>query len=213
MNDENMYPGGQIGTRPEAPDKERFTQTLPTDYFDRIYDKDIDPWQFETSDYEREKYRATLDSLPRPHYRRALEIGCSIGVFTQALAARCDAVLAVDLAARALERARERCVGQPHAEFRLMRIPETLPDGEFDLILVSEVGYYWSAGDLDRVLEFAAERLPSGGTLELVHWIISKHDYPQTGDEVHERAITCTAFRLLRDERPVPYRLTVLERV
>ena len=150
--------------------------------------------------------------MPNPHYRRALEIGCSIGVFTQALAARCDAVLAVDLASRALERARERCAEQPHAEFRLMRIPESLPEGEFDLIVISEVGYYWSAGDLDRVLSFAAERLPPGGTLELVHWIISKHDYPLTGDEVHERAIASAPFRLLLDKRPVPYRLTVLQR-
>ena len=89
----------------------RHSQTMPPDYFDNRYAEDPDPWQFATSEYEAAKYAATLEALPKPHYASALEIGCSIGVFTKALAARCDALIGVDTAEKALEQARERCSG------------------------------------------------------------------------------------------------------
>ena len=38
----------------------------------------------------------------------------------------------------------------PQVEFRLLRVPEEFPEGQFDLILLSEVGYYWSPEDLAR---------------------------------------------------------------
>ncbi len=197
-------------SKPED-DDERFVDTVPQAYFDRIYAESLDPWRFETSGYERDKYRTTLAALPRPHYARALEVGCSIGVLTQALAARCDAVLAVDIAETALGEARRRCVDQRHVEFRRMSMPDEVPEGDFDLILLSEVGYYWSGLDFTRFLEFCADRLVPGGTLELVHWVVAKGDYPLTGDQVHDEAIADGRFRLLHDERPLPYRLSVLE--
>ena len=205
-NDDRPTPEAAAGA-------ERFAQTVPADYFDRIYANSADPWSFETSEYERDKYRATLDGLPHARYGRALEVGCSVGVLTAQLAARCDALLAVDIAEGALAEARRRCAGRDGVVFRRMAMPAELPDGGFDLILLSEVGYYWSADDLGRFLDFAAARLARGGTLELVHWVIAAGDYPQTGDEVHERAIATPGFTVLRDERPLPYRLTVLQRL
>ena len=64
----------------------RPARSLPTAYFDRKYAFDPDPWGFATSAYEADKYRATLAALPRARYRRALEVGCSIGVLTERLA-------------------------------------------------------------------------------------------------------------------------------
>ena len=43
--------------------------SLPSTYFTALYAADADPWRFATSDYEREKYAATLAALPRPTYR------------------------------------------------------------------------------------------------------------------------------------------------
>ena len=53
--------------------------------FDKLYANSDDPWKFETSDYEREKYDATLAALPPGRFGNALEIGCSIGVLTARL--------------------------------------------------------------------------------------------------------------------------------
>ena len=62
---------------PHTPDT-----STPPEYFDRMYAESDDPWRFETSEYERRKYAATLAALPRARYENALEIGCSIGVLT-----------------------------------------------------------------------------------------------------------------------------------
>ena len=36
-----------------------------------------------------------------------------------------------------------------------MEVPRQLPDGPFDLLVLSEVAYYWSIGDLELMAAFA----------------------------------------------------------
>ena len=67
--------------------------TLPPKYFDHVYQANRDPWNFETSPYEREKYAATLAALPRARYAEAFEIGCSLGILTAQLAPHCGHLL------------------------------------------------------------------------------------------------------------------------
>src|ERR1700677_2434497 len=123
-------------------------QTLKPDYFDALYTADPDPWNFGTSPYERAKYALTLDALPKPRYRSALEVGCSIGVLTRSLASRCDAVVAIDAAPTPLVEARRRCADLPGVRFEQMFVPDEWPDGDFELILLSEVVYYLSREDV-----------------------------------------------------------------
>ena len=120
-------------------------ESLSTEYFDGLYQQNEDPWDFKTSDYERDKYAATLATLPNERYQNAFEIGCSIGVLTQQLASRCDRLLAVDGSEKPLQQARQRLHDQPHVQLEPKcgyRTP--FPTTTFDLILVSEVAYYWS---------------------------------------------------------------------
>ena len=188
---------------------QRPRRSLPPSYFEAIYAADPDPWRFERSEYEAAKYAATLAALPRPRYRSAFEIGCSIGVLTERLAARCDALLSVDVAERPLRQAAQRCRHLPAVRFALMRVPRELPDGPFDLIVLSEVGYYWSARELALARRGLAERLVSGGHLLLVHWTQAT-DYPLTGDQVHE-AFLRGGLRHLLARREASYRLDLLE--
>jgi len=190
----------------------RTNATVPPDFFHDLYRDSPDPWRFETSEYEQAKYAATLAALPRARYRRGLEIGCSIGVLTERLASRCDSLLATDLSETALARARARCRHQPRVEFRCMTMPRDLPEGGFDLIVLSEVGYYWSQRDLATMAGFAAERLEVGGDLVLVHWIEGGDDKPLDGNQVHDRFAAEPGFVVLRDENRDPYRLSVLQR-
>jgi SAM-dependent methyltransferase len=190
--------------------------TLPPAYFDQVYQANRDPWNFETSPYERGKYAATLAALPRPHYAEAFEIGCSLGVLTAQLAPRCGHLLAVDVSEAALAQARARCADLPQVEIHLMQVPNEFPTRKFDLILLSEVGYYWSPTDLARAAEMLIAGLQPGGQLLLVHWTPPVHDYPLTGDDVHElflaKAMETGPLRHLSGQRHEKYRLDLLEK-
>ena len=190
--------------------------SLSPEYFDQVYAANRDLWDFETSAYEREKYTATLAALPRPHYARAFEIGCSLGVLTARLAPRCGYLLAVDVSEAALAQARARCVGHSQVDIRNLRVPEEFPDQQFDLILLSEVGYYWSAPDLARAAGQLLAALNPGGQLLLVHWTPPVHQQQLAGDEVHDfflaKAGAAGPLRHLAGQRHETYRLDLFER-
>jgi 2-polyprenyl-3-methyl-5-hydroxy-6-metoxy-1,4-benzoquinol methylase len=191
----------------------RHVQTLDPAYFDAVYASDPDPWKFASSDYERNKYAVTLAALPKPRYVRALEIGCSIGVLTRALAGRCDAILAVDVAQAPLRRARHRCSDLPNARFEQMFVPEHWPEGAFDLILLSEVVYYMHEADVTRLASRVDQSLAPGGDIVLVHWT-EETDYPLTGDEAADLFIAAMrkSAQVQRTHRHFHFRLDVLAR-
>lgn len=192
------------------------TASLPPRYFEDVYGANEDPWGFATSSYEREKYEATVAALPRDQYRNGFEVGCSIGVLTRRLATRCDALLSVDVVESVLDQARERCRDLPHVRFARMVLPDEFTGDSFDLVVLSEVGYYWSREALQDARTRLVQALEPGGHLLLVHWTPFVHDYPLTGDEVHE-AFLDTAdglpLRHLTGSRAETYRLDLLERI
>ena len=198
--------GNGLWLEPERQD------SLPPSYFQRIYERSRDPWNFENSDYEAGKYGETLASLPRERYRNALEVGCSIGVLTEKLAERCDALLGLDVSDSALAAARARCAGLPQVRFAKIQVPRESPEGLFDLIVISEVAYYWQRSDLDRAITLLASRQAPGGHLVLVHFTAPVPDYPLTGDQVHDTWRARPEWRTIRHERFEGYRLNVLER-
>jgi cyclopropane fatty-acyl-phospholipid synthase-like methyltransferase len=187
--------------------------TLKPEYFDAIYAADPDPWNFADSPYEQGKYALTLNAMPKPRYRSALEVGCSIGVLTRSLASRCDAVVAIDAARTPLVEARRRCADLPGVRFEQMFVPEQWPDGVFELILLSEVVYYLSHADVGRLAARVTRSLPAGGSVLLVHWT-GPTDYPLSGDEavalfIERVGSTCVVERSDRYPR---FRLDVLSR-
>lgn len=189
--------------------------SLPPSYFDNLYSDNIDPWNFETSDYEASKYAATIAALPKARYHQAFEVGCSIGVLTQLLAEHCDSLLSIDVSELALARAKERCANSPQVRFELMSIPQEFPADIFDLVLLSEVGYYLSQADLLVAQQKIIEHLEPGGHLLLVHWTLYAKDYPLSGDEVHEAFIEGTEsdLRHLGGRREEEYRLDLFEKM
>lgn len=160
--------------------------SLPAGYFDALYAQDTDPWGFRTRWYEQRKYACGLAALPRERYRRGYEPGCSIGVFTAHLATRCDWLLASDLAEAPLRTARERLARLPHVDVERREVPGDWPSGRFDLVVISELGYYLDPADLRRLWAAAIGALEPGGTLLAAHWRHPVADYPQTGDAVHD---------------------------
>lgn len=203
--------------RPYYPLLKKMTQpidSLPPSYFDKIYETDPDPWKFATSEYEANKYKATIAALNKDRYRSVLEIGGSIGVLTEMLAQKCDSLLSIDVSPVAQQQAIARCQHLPHTRFQILQIPQDYPQEKFDLVVVSEVGYYWSLPDLKKARQLILDSLEPGGQIVLVHWLPFTPDYPLTGDVVHDNFLELVPDRAksIVSQRQEKYRLDLLEK-
>lgn len=186
-------------------------ERLGREYFDELYARSRDPWGFETSEYERNKYERTLSVLAQRRYRRALEVGCSIGVFTAMLTPQCDELLAVDVSEAAVTVARQRLADFPNVRLELRSMPEETPQGPFDLVVASEVMYYWPEDVMLSALGRFEEVLAPGGSLLAVHWRKETKTYPLQGDEVHDLLLGHTRLANTTTIVEPEYRLNLFE--
>ena len=185
----------------------RRTGSIGAGYFDALYAADPDPWRFASSDYEREKYAATMAALPARRFTAGLEAGCSIGVLTRQLAARCDTLLALDVAESALAQARARC---PGVRFERRAIPAEWPAGQFDLIVLSEVLYYLDGPAIRDTAARAMASLLPGGSILMVHYL-GETDYPSTGDEAADGFTAASGLNPALRLRQPRYRIDRLD--
>ncbi|MGC4960629.1 class I SAM-dependent methyltransferase [Gordonia sp. DT218] len=155
-----------------------------------MYAAGDDPWGFTERWYERRKYALTLASLSSERYRLAFEPGCSIGVLSAELALCADRLICMDLSPRATELARRRLARHSdHVEVVTGDFVSDWPDGEFDLIVLSEILYYLTPAALDDLIDRLPRSLSPDGEIVAVHWRHTVSEYPQTGDEVHDRLL------------------------
>ncbi len=176
-------------------------------FFETKYSQSADPWSFAASPYEQGRYHATLAALAHRRYRRAFEPGCSVGVLTEQLARLCDAVEAIDFAPSAVAAARRRCAALPQVQITCDDLAARLPLSGFDLVVLSEIGYYFEP-DIWRALSAAVvDSLPPGATLLAVHWLGHSDDHRMSGDTVHEILLALDGLRLEQAERHPGFRL------
>jgi SAM-dependent methyltransferase len=175
--------------------------TLDPGYFTERYAASPDPYGLADRWYEARKYALTVALLPRQRYGAAFEPGCSIGVLTAKLAPRCEALLACDAIGSAVASAQARTANLPSVRVERRVIPGEWPPGEFDLIVFSEILYYFGDADLDQVLRLGIGALRPDGQLLAVHWRHPAPGHPRTGDEVHQALAGHSALTLLAGYR------------
>ncbi len=181
--------------------------SLDACYFDDVFTGDDDPWSLASSPYEAAKFDATIAAIDDRRYRSALEIGCAHGVLTARLAELCDTLTSIDISLRAVELARSRSAALSNVTITRCAFPAETPDGAFDLVVLSEVVYYWDDADIERAAAAIHASATPDCRIMLVHWT-GDTDYPQTGDA----AVTKLRDRLgdlavERAERTDAYRL------
>jgi LmbE family N-acetylglucosaminyl deacetylase/SAM-dependent methyltransferase len=152
-------------------------------YFDELYRHSSDPWGLDQRFYEQRKRALVLATLTRPVFERAFEPGCATGALTVELARRCKDVVAWDLADAAVATAQRRLADAPHVHVESGHIPDEWPDGEFDLVLLSEVGYY--CPDLSALVRRVDSCLTDDGVLVACHWRRSAAMHAHTTGAVH----------------------------
>jgi predicted TPR repeat methyltransferase len=188
------------------------TTSTDREYFQNMYDESTDPWNFATSSYEQRKYALTINSLPRERYRNAFEPGCSIGVLSELLASRCERLLATDIVSSALEQAKKRLRRYENVVVESRAIPESWPDEVFDLVVLSEVAYYFDAGSLRDILALIVRSTLPGAHVIGVHWR-GETDYPLTGDRAHELMNANDQLRRIVHHLEEKFTLDLWERV
>lgn len=161
------------------------TASVDDAYFDQLFDGNDDPWAFKQRWYERRKRALTLAALPRERYARIFEPGCANGVLSAELATRCDRFVGCDTAAAAVDLARQRLGDFPRAEVIQARLPQQWPEGRFDLIVFSELGYYLSLDDLHRWIDRALASLTDDGQVLACHWRTPIDGCPLNAEQVH----------------------------
>ncbi len=156
--------------------------TIPAALFDEHYRSavDGDPFRYNNNRFELTKYYAQLSLLVDRRYARALELACSIGIFTGLLAGHCDDLLAVDCSQTAVAQARVRCAALDNVRFEVLTVPAAFPAGPFDLVTYAEFGYYLGAADLRRLRERIAAATYPGAHLLLTHMAVDFAEYMDT---------------------------------
>ena len=140
------------------------------EHFDRLYRHDPDPWNYQSSPYERRKYDATLAALTQPRYSSALEAGCSIGVLSARLARRCDTLIALDFSDLAIAQAKQSLMAFPGAEAFRATLPDEWPKAAYDLIMLSEFIYYLTPDKIAHTAALVARDATAAAECVLVQW-------------------------------------------
>jgi SAM-dependent methyltransferase len=163
--------------------------TVRLDHFEALYAAGDDPWDVRTSWYERRKRALLLACLRKPRYRSAFEPGCGNGEMSAALAGRADALLACDASPSAIAAARRRLhEGAQGCALRIEQrsLPAGWPhEGRFDLVVISELAYYFDAPALRALFAMARDVLAPDGELVLCHYLPDFGDRATSTAEVH----------------------------
>jgi len=180
------------------------------DRFEALFAADPDPWNFETSEYERDKRTETLSMLGDRLFESGLEIGCATGVLTQELATVCKRIVGIDIAEPALQIARKRLKRRGNVDFQQGNIPRNWPEGAFDLIVLSEVLYFLDEREIVEVSSIAHGTLSRDGACLLVNWT-GPNDLPLDGNSVVEIFGKAANWRPVRQVCYPQYRLDRFE--
>lgn len=115
-------------------------------YWEGVFRKN-DPWGHFACEYEKIKHARQIEAISQfcPQPKSILEIGCAEGAFTRLIAGTFpeSEILALDISAKAVERAGRLCQGQPNVrliqgDIVALLKQDALPQNSFDVAIQSD---------------------------------------------------------------------------
>lgn len=138
--------------------------------FERVHLENGDHWGYFTSEYERAKYRHTLQRTLelRRGRKQALEVGCSVGAFTRMIAPEFDRITALEISQAALTIAVRHLEDAGNVTLVQGGLLSLDLREQFDVIFCAEVLYYLRAQDAARACQVLDHHLAENGLVILV---------------------------------------------
>jgi 2-polyprenyl-3-methyl-5-hydroxy-6-metoxy-1,4-benzoquinol methylase len=148
--------------------------------FERLYLETPDPWNYQSSEYERRKYEYVLACVLkwRNGNASALEVGCSVGVFSGMLAEHFEKVTAIDVSKEALAAASRSNRDARNTRFIHSNLQSFESGEEYDVIVCAEILYYISEKDVALVCGRLEKLLSVRGIIVLVSGLASGEASP-----------------------------------
>jgi 2-polyprenyl-3-methyl-5-hydroxy-6-metoxy-1,4-benzoquinol methylase len=181
--------------------------------FERLHLENPDPWQYYSSAYERQKYERTLACTIkwRSASGSALEIGCSVGAFSQMLAEHFIKVTAVDVSREALHAARDHNHAKTNIHFVRADLRSLDLGTQFDVIICAEVLYYIMEKDVKRARSRLDRHLASNGIIVMVAGVpsVKTDSLYYDGWEAVLSSHFHIVFKDVIEDRSRPYKIIV----
>ena len=109
--------------------------------FSKLYKEIKDPWHYNTSAYEKERFKEIIRLAKTVPYKNILEIGSAEGHLTKSLTDISGNVTCLEISKDAISRAKQKA---PKAKYINISFQNFDSRGQkFDLIVCSEVLYYF----------------------------------------------------------------------
>lgn len=169
-----------------------FTRHSPTDPQTR--------WAL-SAEHERLRHQSIMSALPRRYYAHAFEPGCGAGELTAQLVKTCGRVSAIDVLPDKVARARARCAPWGSADIRCADLRDHMPEKPVDLMVFSELGYYFSAPELIDIARNLVNRMTPGGEFIAAHSLNPEMDPVLHADAVHCQLLANLPLRWVTGER------------
>ncbi len=135
--------------------------------FEHKYRKHGDYFGYQTKPYEKLKYERTLElmKLWRTGSDSALEVGCSVGVFTAMIVPEFRHITAVDIAGEALELTRKQVQHAKNVAYVQSDLLSLKPDQTFDVVFCAEMLMYIRETDGAETCSVLDSCLKPGGII------------------------------------------------